>query len=84
MCDELTAPVSATHAGDGSGRLFIVDQAGTIRILDTEAGVCLAQPFLDLTGSISNRVGRLRLRRHGIQNTNSSGAGQAWLAAFWP
>lgn len=44
----LTAPVSVTHAGDGSGRLFIVDQAGTIRVV--AEGVLLPTPFLDLTG----------------------------------
>ncbi|HNU45927.1 MAG TPA: PQQ-dependent sugar dehydrogenase [Phycisphaerae bacterium] len=43
----LVAPVSATHAGDGSGRLFVVDQVGRIRIV--ENGVLLATPFLDIT-----------------------------------
>ena len=46
----LIAPVTGTHAGDGSDRLFIVDQAGFIRIV--EGGVLLPAPFLDLTGSI--------------------------------
>ncbi|MFQ5495916.1 MAG: PQQ-dependent sugar dehydrogenase, partial [Phycisphaerae bacterium] len=44
----LTAPVFLTHAGDGSGRLFIVDQAGQIRIVDA-GGTLLPTPFLDLT-----------------------------------
>jgi hypothetical protein len=43
----LTAPISVKGAGDGSGRLFIVDQSGTIRIVD--GGVLLPTPFLDLT-----------------------------------
>jgi len=43
----LTAPHHLTHAGDGSGRMFIVDQAGKIRILKN--GALLATPFLDLT-----------------------------------
>lgn len=46
----LTAPVYATNAGDGSGRLFIVDQAGLIRIVDN--GELLEEPFLDLTDRI--------------------------------
>jgi glucose/arabinose dehydrogenase len=46
----LTAPVSVTHAGDGSGRLFIVDQAVSIRIV--KDGTLLAQPFLDLSAEI--------------------------------
>ncbi|MEK7734160.1 MAG: hypothetical protein AAB329_01800, partial [Pseudomonadota bacterium] len=27
-------PVHITHAGDGSGRLFVVEQAGRIRVID--------------------------------------------------
>jgi glucose/arabinose dehydrogenase len=45
--------VGAPHlanAGDGSGRLFIVDQAGLIRIVKN--GVLLPRPFLDLSGRI--------------------------------
>ncbi len=43
VCSGLTSPVYATHAGDNSDRLFIVDQAGEIRILDgamVKSGVC--------------------------------------------
>ena len=47
VADGLTAPVYLTGAGDGSGRLFIVDQAGFIRIV--KDGVLLPAPFLDLT-----------------------------------
>ena len=46
----LTAPVYLTHVGDGSGRLFIVDQAGLIRVVKN--GVLLPAPFLDLTSKI--------------------------------
>lgn len=46
----LTSPVSLTDAGDGSGRLFIVDQAGKIRVVKN--GALLATPFLDLTAEI--------------------------------
>jgi len=37
-------PVQVTHAGDGSGRVFVVEQAGTIRTLTNAA----APPFLDI------------------------------------
>ena len=47
----LILPVQATHAGDGSGRLFIVEQTGKIRILKN--GVLLGTPFLDLTSLVS-------------------------------
>ncbi|MCH7792816.1 MAG: PQQ-dependent sugar dehydrogenase, partial [Planctomycetes bacterium] len=46
----LVSPVQATHAGDGSGRLFVVDQTGFIRVID--GGVLLPTPFLDLTAVI--------------------------------
>jgi len=42
----LKSPVFLTHAGDQSGRLFIVEQPGTIRIL--EQGRLLEVPFLDI------------------------------------
>lgn len=46
----LTAPVSVTHAGDGSGRQFIVDQVGQIRIV--EDGALLPTPFLDISAKL--------------------------------
>ncbi|MFQ5993750.1 MAG: PQQ-dependent sugar dehydrogenase [Acidiferrobacterales bacterium] len=42
----LRKPVHVTNAGDGSNRLFIVEQGGVIRIL--EVGQLRAQPFLDI------------------------------------
>lgn len=42
----LKSPVFLTHARDQSGRLFIVEQPGTIRIL--ERGKLLEVPFLDI------------------------------------
>lgn len=47
VADGLVSPVEVTHAGDGSGRLFVVDQAGQVRIV--EGGVLEPTPFLDLT-----------------------------------
>ncbi|MCG3124861.1 MAG: hypothetical protein GIKADHBN_03358 [Phycisphaerales bacterium] len=42
----LPAPVLVTHAGDGSGRLFIVDQRGKVLILQN--GQVLPTPFLEI------------------------------------
>ncbi len=42
----LTSPLTLTHAGDGSGRLFVVDQIGQIRVI--ENGQLLPTPFLDI------------------------------------
>ena len=47
----LRNPVAAVHAGDGSGRLFIVEQIGVIHILDRERNL-LPNPFLDITDRV--------------------------------
>lgn len=47
----LNSPVDVTHAGDGSGRLFVVEQAGRIRVIKN--GALLAQPFLDISAQVS-------------------------------
>jgi glucose/arabinose dehydrogenase len=48
----LSSPVDITHAGDGSGRLFIILQGGRIVIFD---GVqILSPPFLDITSLASS------------------------------
>lgn len=47
VAEGLTAPVYLTGAGDGSGRLFILDQIGLIRVVKN--GALLATPFLDVS-----------------------------------
>jgi glucose/arabinose dehydrogenase len=44
-------PVYLTHAGDGSGRLFVVEQAGVIRII--REGRILPTPFLDIRDRVT-------------------------------
>ena len=51
VVDGLDRPLFVTHANDGSGRLFIVEKAGTVRIL--AEGRLAERPFLD----IRDRVG---------------------------
>ncbi|MEE9533796.1 MAG: PQQ-dependent sugar dehydrogenase [Acidimicrobiia bacterium] len=46
----LTAPLGVTHAGDGSGRLFIWEQSGQIRIV--QDGQLLPTPFLDISDKL--------------------------------
>jgi glucose/arabinose dehydrogenase len=48
----LESPVDVTHAGDGTGRLFVVEQTGRIRIV--RDGTLVDRPFLDITGRISS------------------------------
>src|SRR5262249_41684419 len=47
-----SSPVLVTSARDGSGRLFVVEQAGVIRVIKN--GTALPTPFLDLRGVITS------------------------------
>ncbi len=60
-------PVAATHAGDGSGRLFVVEQGGLVHIV--RDGERVARPFLDVRsqlvlGGASGERGLLGLAFH--------------------
>ncbi len=46
----LKAPTVVTNANDGSGRLFVAEQTGLIKVIDN--GVIQSTPFLDLTNKI--------------------------------
>src|SRR5215467_6140792 len=46
VANGISAPTDIQHAGDGSGRMFLVQQNGLIRILRN--GSVLAAPFLDI------------------------------------
>ncbi|MEX0877018.1 MAG: PQQ-dependent sugar dehydrogenase [Phycisphaerales bacterium] len=68
-------PVFMTHAGDGSGRTFIIEQEGAIRIVDA-AGDLLPTPFMDIDGTVvggdsgGNEQGLLGLAFHPDYATN--------------
>ena len=49
--NSLDNPVQVTHAGDGSGRLFVVEKTGRLRIV-TSGGTLLATPFLSITNQV--------------------------------
>jgi glucose/arabinose dehydrogenase len=58
-------PVGLEHAGDGSGRLFVLEQEGVVRILKN--GRREGKPFLDIrdrVGSSGNEQGLLGLAFH--------------------
>jgi hypothetical protein len=58
-------PLAVTVAGDGSGRLFVVEQGGRIRIF--EDGAIVGDPFLDIAlrvRSSGNEQGLLGLAFH--------------------
>ena len=48
----LNDPVHITHANDGSGRLFIVEQDGTVRVLSGNR--LLSAPFLDIRDRVES------------------------------
>src|SRR3954451_16937476 len=41
-------PVGVTGANDGSRRIFVVERAGRVRLVD-KSGKALPEPFIDLT-----------------------------------
>lgn len=49
----LEQPTSLVHAGDGSGRLFVTEKSGRVRIV--RAGKLTPHPFLDLRGQVATR-----------------------------
>jgi glucose/arabinose dehydrogenase len=48
----LSSPVSVTNAGDGSGRLFVVEQPGDVRIV--RSGHLIASPYLDIRSKVTS------------------------------
>lgn len=52
VADGLADPVNVTNAGDGTGRLFVVERPGAIRII--QDGEVLADPFLDISNTVKS------------------------------
>ncbi len=52
VVDGLSQPIGITAAGDGSGRLFILEKVGRVRVV--KDGVLLEEPFLDLTDRVNS------------------------------
>ena len=51
VTDEIEEPVNMTAPNDGSGRLFVVQRGGVIRVIDGD-GNLLEEPFLDISGDV--------------------------------
>lgn len=52
IADGLDSPVAITHANDQSGRIFVVEQSGTIRVIKDEK--LQPQPFLDINHKVTD------------------------------
>jgi len=50
-----TRPLAIVHAGDGSGRLFVVEQGGSVKIIKN--GTVLATPFLNISPLLISSAG---------------------------
>jgi glucose/arabinose dehydrogenase len=48
-------PIGIAHAGDGSGRLFIVEQGGLVKIIKN--GTVVATPFLNVSSLLKSSAG---------------------------
>ena len=85
----LSSPVDVTNAGDGSGRLFVVEQAGRIQVV--RDGTVGPRPFLDLVGRVASggERGLLGLAFHPDYPTDprffvdyTDGAGNTVVSSF--
>ena len=72
VTSSVTNPVHITNARDDSGRLFIVEQNGRIKIFDLNATNLLATPFLNITSLtlFSGEQGLLSVAFHPGYKTN--------------
>jgi glucose/arabinose dehydrogenase len=66
----LSSPLGVTSARDGSGRLFVIEQTGAVRIV--EDGSLRSAPFVDISRSVSHggEQGLLGLAFHPSYKTN--------------
>jgi glucose/arabinose dehydrogenase len=71
FAEGLDSPVFATGTADGSGRLFVLEQPGRIRIVGTDGSVA-ATPFLDIADRLisGGERGLLGLALHPDYATN--------------
>lgn len=51
VTDQVNEPINVAAPNDGSGRLFIVERGGVIRVIDGD-GNLLEEPFLDISDNV--------------------------------
>jgi len=71
IANGFNSPIGVTHAGDGSNRLFVIEQGGTIKIVEPD-GNHIKSPFLNISALISSggEQGLLGLVFHPEYETN--------------
>ena len=62
----LSGPLDLQNAGDGTDRIFVVEQSGKIYVFENNTGVTVKKKFLDITDSVSSggEMGLLGLAFH--------------------
>lgn len=82
--NQIVGPVGITNARDGSGRLFVTDQRGTVRIVQN--GALTPEPFLNLSDKLVperagfDERGLLGLTFHpDYEKPGSAGAGKLYV-----
>lgn len=67
-----SSPVFLTHSGDGTDRVFIVEQAGRIKVFPNSSNALLAKEYLNITDRVSSggEKGLLGLAFHPDYETN--------------
>ena len=63
-------PTEIINAGDGTNRLFVLEQAGRIKVFQNNGNTAVADTFLDITSTVSfssgQEIGLLGLAFHRI------------------
>ncbi|MGD9933310.1 MAG: sorbosone dehydrogenase family protein [Dehalococcoidia bacterium] len=65
VVDGVDRPVAVANAGDGSGRLFVIEKEGLVRVV--KGGALVAEPFLDVRDLVTdsgNEQGLLGIAFH--------------------
>jgi uncharacterized protein (TIGR03437 family) len=72
IANGLSSPLYITNARDGSGRLFILERPGMIRVIPRGATAPIATPFLDISAKVmlGGERGLLGLAFHPQYETN--------------
>jgi glucose/arabinose dehydrogenase len=91
---DFSRPTDLQHAGDGSGRLFVTEQAGIVKVFENERDASSVSTFLDIRDRVTNggnEQGLLGLAFHPnfeengyffVDYTSASGNGSTVIARY--